>query len=68
MKKSTFINVREVSIELGVSEAHAYKIEIVMNFELKKKGFILISEKVSRLYFNEKVYGSIEGEEQYVSI
>ena len=39
-----------------------------MNSELKKKGFIVISGRVSRLYFNEKVYGSREGSDQYVSV
>lgn len=68
MKKSTFIHAKEVATELGVSEAHAYKIVRVMNSELKKKGFIVISGRVSRLYFNEKVYGSIERGDQYVSV
>lgn len=68
MKNSTFIHAKEVATELGVSEAHAYKIVRVMNSELKKKGFIVISGRVSRLYFNEKVYGSREGGDQYVSV
>jgi predicted DNA-binding transcriptional regulator AlpA len=42
MKKSTFIHAKEVATELGVSEAHAYKMVRVMNSELKKKGFIVI--------------------------
>ena len=68
MKKSTFIHAKEVATELGVSEAHAYKIVRAMNSELKKKGFIVISGRVSRQYFDEKVYGSREGGDQYVSV
>lgn len=57
MEKGLFIHAKEVATELGISEAHAYKMVRTMNAELRKKGFIVISGRVSRLYFNEKVYG-----------
>jgi hypothetical protein len=68
MKKEIFIHAKEVATELGISEAHAYKLVRVMNAELKRNGFIVISGRVSRAYFNEKVYGSKKGGDKHVSI
>jgi len=61
MKKGVFIHAKEVATELKISEAHAYKLVRTMNSELKRNGFIVISGRVSRAYFNEKVYGSEKG-------
>ena len=53
-----FINADEVAEELGVSKPYAYKLVKRLNEELKEKGFLVISGRVSRQYFMEKVYGS----------
>ena len=57
MKSSAwFMNVKEVASYLGVSESMAYKIIQKLNKELKAKGYITIAGKVSRAFFEEKIY------------
>jgi predicted transcriptional regulator len=55
MEKQPFMKVEEVAEELGVSKSYAYKIVRILNEELKKKGYLTISGRVSREYFMEKV-------------
>ena len=57
MKNTLFIRADEVSAELGVSQAYAYKLIRKLNNDLEKRGFITINGRVSRQYFNEKLYG-----------
>ena len=52
-----FIKVDEVAAVLGVSKSYAYKIVRNMNNELKRRGFITIAGRVSKQYFEEKLYG-----------
>lgn len=56
---SRFMNAKEVASYLGVSESKAYKLIQKMNSELKAKGYITIAGKVSRAYFEEKIYTGI---------
>ena len=51
------LNVRDVMAALEVSESKAYGIIKQLNSELSAKGYIVIPGKVSRAYFEEKVYG-----------
>ena len=67
MNKNLFIKAEEIAKELGVSKPYAYKLIRKLNEELKNKGFITISGKVSRQFFEEKVYG-LRKEESYVSL
>ena len=52
-----FICAEEVAQELSVSKPYAYKLIKRLNDELKEKGFITISGRVNRKYFNERLYG-----------
>lgn len=67
MNKNLFIKAEEIAKELGVSKPYAYKLIRKLNEELKNKGFITISGKVNRQFFEEKVYG-LRKEESYVSL
>lgn len=58
MTNKTFIRVDEVAEELDVSKAYAYKIIRQLNDELSAKGFITVAERISRQYFNERIYGA----------
>ena len=51
------MRVEEVATELDVSVSYAYKIIKQLNNELKAKGFVTISGRVNRQYFNERLYG-----------
>lgn len=42
---------------LGISRSAAYKLMRQINSELEKKGYIVIRGKVSRKYFEERIYG-----------
>lgn len=52
------MKVDEVAQELGVSKPYAYKLIRQLNEELKSKGFITISGRINREYFNERLYGA----------
>ncbi len=54
---SKFIRADEVAAELEISVAYAYKIMKKLNDELDEKGFITVSGRVNRQYFNERLYG-----------
>ncbi len=60
MTKSALMTATEVSEYLGTSKAHAYKVMRQLNEELKNQGYITIQGKVSRAYFEEKIYGAKE--------
>ena len=49
-----FIMVDECMELLGVSQSKAYKVMAELNKELKSKGKIVISGRVSRKYFMER--------------
>lgn len=60
MEKKPYMTVEEVKEVIGCGEGLAYKIIRNLNAELKAKGYLTITGKVSRAYFEEKVYsGSI---------
>lgn len=56
MSTNSFIRADEVAKELGVSRSYAYKLIMQLNEELRKKGYITVAGRVSRRYFDEKLY------------
>jgi predicted transcriptional regulator len=56
--QNRFMRVEEVADELGVSVSYAYKVIQRLNNELKEQGFVTIAGRISRQYFNERVFGS----------
>lgn len=56
MDTKRFMSAAEVAEYLGVSVPMAYKIIQRLNTELKSRGFITIAGRVSRAYFEEKIY------------
>ena len=54
MAEQSFMRVEEVAQELGVSKSYAYKIVQKLNQELKEKGYLTISGRVNRKYFQKK--------------
>lgn len=51
-----FYTVKDVMRILQVKEAKAYKIIRNLNEELEQRGYIVVAGKVSKKYFDEKVY------------
>lgn len=58
MENKRFLNVDDVAGYMDVSVPTAYKIIRRMNNDLQKQGYIVVAGKVSRAYFEKKVYGS----------
>ena len=58
MSENSFMRADDVARELGVSKSYAYKLIQRLNAKLRKQGYITISGRVSRSYFEEKLcYG-----------
>lgn len=54
-----FLNAADVSEYMGISIPMAYKIIRKLNDELKAQGFITVSGKINRRYFEAKVNGFV---------
>ena len=54
---NSFLRVDDVANELSVSKPYAYKLIQKLNDELKRKNYITISGRVSKKYFQERIYG-----------
>ncbi len=67
MQKKMFVSASEMAECLEISRAHAYKIIKKLNIELEEKGFMTLTGKVSRIYFEEKFYGIVPTENEKVS-
>jgi len=62
MNDKNFMSADDVAEELGVSKSFAYKVVQRLNAELREKGYLTVSGRVSRKYFTEKYcYGGQEG-------
>lgn len=58
-----YATAKEVAEAMGISEGKAYGIIRELNAQLKQQGYITISGKVNRKYFEEKCcYGGLEEE------
>ena len=55
-----YMDAQEVAEALGVSRSKAYVIIKQLNEELQKKGFITVRGRVSRKFFQERIYGEEE--------
>lgn len=55
-KESKFLNAKEVAELLDISESSAYRIIKKLNDELANQGKITIAGKISKRFFEEKVY------------
>lgn len=53
-----FLNVTDVSKYMDISVPMAYKVIRKLNDELNEQGFLTISGKVSKYYFEQRVYGA----------
>jgi len=60
MSKELFIRVEEMAKELQISKPYAYKLMREMNAELETQGYMTISGRVSRQFFEEKFYGMMD--------
>ncbi len=54
--EKNFLTASDVAQFMDISVPTAYKIIRQLNDELKARGYITISGKISRIYFQEKIY------------
>lgn len=59
MEKKEFLNAKDVSNILSVSISMAYRIISTLNSELNKDGYLTVHGKVSRRYFESKLFCSL---------
>lgn len=59
MENKRFLNVNDVAQYLNISVPTAYKIIRQLNGELGKQGYLTVAGRVSRAYFEQKVYGGL---------
>ena len=57
MNNNYMMNASDVANELGVSKGHAYKLIRKLNEELEASGYIVVSGKIPRAYWEKKFYG-----------
>lgn len=57
MKSNYMMSADDIAEELGVSKGKAYKLIRDLNQELVKNGFVVISGKLPRAYWEKKFYG-----------
>ena len=57
------MTAQEVAEVLDISATSAYKLIRELNDELRRRGYITVRGRVSRAYFNEKMYGGTEARE-----
>ena len=63
MSETLFIRAKDIAEEMGVSEAYGYKLIRQLNNELKEQGFVTVQGRLSRQYFEERIYGTKSKEE-----
>jgi len=59
MEEKRFLAAKDVAQYMNISVPLAYKIIRKLNEELSSMGYITVSGKVSRKYFEDKVYGGL---------
>lgn len=57
MENKRFLDVNDVAEYMNISTSKAYKVMRSLNDELRASGYIVIAGKVSKTYFEEKIYG-----------
>lgn len=57
MENNRFLNVDDVAQYLDIAIPTAYKIIRKLNNELMSQGYLTVAGRVSKAYFEQKVYG-----------
>ena len=63
-KTDSFISADEIKEIVGISKSKAYSLIQELNSELKEKGYLTVTGRVSRKYFEERFYGLVEKEQE----
>lgn len=59
MSDKMFVRADDIAQDLDVSIPYAYKLIRELNAELKARGFMTVTGRVSRQFYEEKFYGVV---------
>lgn len=59
MESKNFLNAKDVANYMDISVPMAYKIIRKLNEELGQQGYITIAGKISKVYFERKIFGAL---------
>ena len=59
MENKRFLTAADVALYMDISIPMAYKLIRKLNDELVAAGYIIVSGRVSRTYFEKKIYGGM---------
>lgn len=60
VKRTAMVYADEVAATLGVAKETAYKIIKGLNDDLREKGYVTVSGRLPRRYWEEKFYGGAD--------
>ena len=63
-KTDSLISADEIKEIVGISKSKAYSLIQELNSELKEKGYLTVTGRVSRKYIEERFYGLVEKEQE----
>lgn len=55
-KEKNYVDVKDVQLILGISQSKAYRIIRQLNAELEASGYLTVQGRVSRNFFETRVY------------
>lgn len=64
-RNKRFVTAEDVANDFGCSRGKAYELIHILNKELKAKGYLTVSGKVSAKYYCERVYAYAEPETSF---
>ena len=57
MKEKLFLTADDVAMIMSISKSMSYRIIRRLNRELYQNGYVTVRGRISKKYFEEKVYG-----------
>lgn len=66
--KQNMMTAKDVATVLGVSIGTAYKVIRKLNHELEENGYIIVSGKIPKAYWEKKFYGINEEREELINV
>ena len=57
MKEKLFLTADDVAMIMSISKSMSYRIISILNRELSQNGYVTVRGRISKKYFEEKVYG-----------
>lgn len=62
MNENTYVRAKDVAKKMDISEGMAYKIIRKLNEELREQGYVTVRGRLSRRYFEKRIYGTDNNE------